>query len=80
MKQKFPPKFLKELESAVGYEERLTLYYLHECYKRLPGKLNLKEVEQIRPLLDLLLVQSINHANILSEILIKFYERSSRKI
>lgn len=73
-------KIIKMLRSAFTYEERLLFEFQYRCYQKLPGSLNKKELEGTRIILDVLMVQTMNHANIISDLIAKFYERTSKKL
>ena len=72
-------KLIRQLENALIFEEKILVENQHNCYKKLPGKLNQKELEQVRTLLDTLLIQSLDHANVLGELIIKYYGKSFKE-
>ncbi|MDO8435886.1 MAG: hypothetical protein Q7S82_00670 [bacterium] len=73
-------KLISRLQDALIYEERSLISSQHDCYKNLPGNLSQKEVEEAREMLDTLLIQSLNHANVLGDLIIKYYEKSFKEL
>ena len=67
-------KLIRQLEAALIYEEKSLLDSQYACYGKLPGELNKKELKEARTILDTLLIQSLNHANILGELITKYYK------
>lgn len=80
MEKRTTKKTLNQLKKAFEYEEKNLIDFLYECYKDLPGNFNEKELQQVRTILDLLIIQSLKHANILTDLIIKYYGESSKKV
>lgn len=78
---KYPSgKIIKMLRSAFVFEEKTLFDFQYACYEKLPGFLNKKELERVRAILDAIMVQTLNHANIISDLIAKFHERTARKL
>ncbi|MDO8639396.1 MAG: hypothetical protein Q7R53_00585 [bacterium] len=73
-------KLIGRLQDALIYEEKSLIVSQRDCYKNLPGNLNKKEIEEAREMLDALLIQSLSHANILGNLIIKYYEKSFKEL
>jgi len=73
-------KIIKMLNNAFAFEEKTLFEFQYDCYKKLPGSLNRKELERVRMILDAIMVQTLNHANIISDLIAKFYERTAKKL
>lgn len=72
-------KLISRLQDALIYEEKSLISSQYECYQQLPGNLNPKEMEEARKILDTLLIQSLSHANILGDLIVKCYEKSFKE-
>ena len=73
-------KIIKMLHDSFVFEEKTLLDFQYDCYAKLPGSLNKKELERVRMILDVIMLQTINHANIISDLIAKFYERTAKKL
>lgn len=73
-------KIIKMLRSAFVFEEKSLFEFQYSCYEKLPGFLNKKELERVRMILDTIMVQTLNHANIIGDLIAKFYERTAKKL
>jgi hypothetical protein len=71
---------VKKLKEALIYEEDALLKVQNECFKDLPGNFNEKELEQVVLILESIIVQSLNHANIVSDLIAKNYEQFNKKL
>ena len=79
MNRKISKRTVKQLRKAFSYEEKGLIEFLYECYKQLPNNFNEKELQQIRSIFDILMIQSLNHANILTDLIIKSYGEFPKK-
>ena len=73
-------KIIKMLHDAFVFEEKTLSEFQYDCYKKLPGQLDKKEFERARMILDVILIQTLNHANIISDLITGFYERTAKKL
>ncbi len=80
MNQRVSKKLIKQLQDVFIFEEKALVEFQYDCYKKLPGKLNEKELEQVRAILNTVLVQSLNHANIVGDLIAKIYGRTIKKL
>lgn len=80
MAKKTPQQVIKELQDAFNFEEKAILEAQYDCYSSLPNNLNAEELKTIRKILDTIMVQSLNHANIIGKLIMDYYERTSRKV
>lgn len=80
MSKTSPEKLIKTLKDAFVFEEKTLLEFQYDCYKKLPGSLNNKELAKARTVLDIIMVQTLNHANIISDLIVQFYERTAKKL
>ncbi|MBL7141603.1 hypothetical protein ISS21_00685 [Patescibacteria group bacterium] len=80
MDKKISKKLLKQLQNSFTFEEKAIMEFQFDCYRKLPGNLNEKETERVRKILDIIMVQSLNHANIISDLILKLYERTAKKL
>ena len=68
------------LHEVFIFEEKTLFDFQYDCYAKLPGALNKKELERVRMILDTVMIQTLNHANIISDLIAKFYERTAKKL
>jgi len=81
MNKKESEKLIKQLQEAFILEEKGLVEFQFDCYGRLPENLNKEELERVQEILNTLLIQSLNHANIISDLIIELYhEHSSKKL
>lgn len=80
MDKKISKKLLKQLQNSFTFEEKTVIEFQYDCYRKLPGNLNEKEIERAGKILDIIMVQSLNHANIISDLILKFYERTAKRL
>ena len=80
MAKSHPQKLIKMLQGAFIFEEKTLFEFQYDCYKKLPGTLNKKELERVRMILDVIMVQTLNHAHIISDLIAEFYERIAKKL
>ena len=73
-------KVIKMLSDAFVFEEKSLFEFQYGCYEKLPGFLNKNELRRARMILDIMMVQTLNHANIIGDFLAKFYERTAKRI
>lgn len=68
------------LHRAFSFEEKLLFEFQYNCYEKLPGSLTKSELERAKMILDTMMVQTLNHANIISDLIAKFYEGTAKKL
>ncbi|MDO8559361.1 MAG: hypothetical protein Q7R84_03445 [bacterium] len=79
--RKYPSgKIIKMLHGSFVFEEKTLFDFQYDCYAKLPGSLNKKELKRTKMILDTMMVQTLNHANIISDLIAKFYERTAKKL
>ena len=71
---------IKKLKEALIYEEEALIKVQNECFKNLPADFNEKELEQAVLILESIIVQSLNHVNIVSSLIAKHYEQPKNKL
>ena len=74
MNKKTSRNLIEKLKYALIYEEKSLIEFQYECFGKLPGYLNKEELERVRIILDTIIVQSLTHASMLSDLIIKFYK------
>ena len=79
MREKISKNLIKQLLKAFIYEEKTLVAFQYNCYRQLPGDFEKEELERAKKILDIIIVQSLNHANILSELIINFYAQKTAK-
>jgi len=79
MREKISKNLIKQLLKAFIYEEKTLVAFQYSCYRKLPGDFEKEELERAKKILDIIIIQSLNHANILSELIIKFYGKTAEK-
>jgi hypothetical protein len=79
-KQKITKKLIKQLQNAFVFEEKIVMEFQHRCYGELPGNLNEKELDYVRKILELIMIQSLGHAGIVGDLIIKLYENTAKSL
>lgn len=69
---------IEKLKKALVYEEQALIKVQNECFRDLPGDFNEKELERVVLILESIIVQSLNHVNIVSSLISKHYGRSDK--
>ncbi|MBI2042575.1 MAG: hypothetical protein HYT21_02415 [Candidatus Nealsonbacteria bacterium] len=80
MPQKTAQDIVKELKDAFNFEEKAILEAQYDCYANLPGRFNERELEDVRKILDVIMVQTMNHANLIAKLIVDYYGRTEEKI
>ncbi len=78
MAKKTAQDIVMELRDAFNFEEKAILEAQYDCYANLPGRLNEKELEDVRKILDVIMVQTLNHANLIGKLIVAYYERTEK--
>lgn len=80
MAKKTAQDVVQELRDAFDFEEKGILEVQYDCYANLPGSLNKRELIDAQKILDVIMVQTLNHANLIAKLIIDYYERTGKKI
>ena len=80
MPKKTAQDIVEELRDAFNFEEKAILEAQYDCYANLPGRFTERELEDVRKILDVIMVQSLNHANLIAKLIVDYYERTAKKI
>jgi len=77
---KISKKLFRQFQEALIYEEKALIEFQIGCLKELPDSLNEREFKMAKTILDTIIIQSLNHINILSDIIVEYYEQASKKL
>ena len=78
MAKKTREQLIRILVKLFNFEEKLAIEFQSECFAALPGKLNEEELARAKNILDIIMIQTMEHASILSDTISKLYGESAK--